>query len=253
MNDIVETFIAGRREARLLERFPGPVPQDAADAYALQDAIIARLPGRVAAWKVAGVRPEYRQEFGAARLAAFAPALVHTDGSTPVRIAGIPGASHAVEAEFAVRLAHDLPPNAGAEAILDAIAEVRCAVEVCGSVVPNLTSLGPTAIIAEHGNCLSIVLGPRLERWRDIADADMTTRASIEGKPVGAGGLDRLDGGLAGALAFLNTNLHARGHALRAGDWVSTGATSGVHAIDPGQTARIEWAPDHALEIVISA
>jgi hypothetical protein len=76
-----------------------------------------------------------------------------------------------------------------------------------------------------HGNCP--VLSPRLERWRDVAAADMTTSVSIDGTPTGAGSLDRLDGGLAGSFER--------------------------RPMDPAQTARVEWAPAHALEIVISA
>jgi hypothetical protein len=77
-----------------------------------------------------------------------------------------------------------------------------------------------------HGNCP--VLGPRLERWRDVAAADMTTSVSIDETRAGAGSLDRLDG-------------------------ASPALSSGVHEMDSAQTARVEWAPAHALEIVISA
>lgn len=252
MSNLVETLITHRREARLLDAFPPPVPQDAATGYAIQDALIARLPGRVASWKVAGVRPEDRETFGEPRVVAFAPAVVHADGTEVVRLAGIKGTAHAVEAEFAVRLAHDLAEDADADAILAAIGEVRCAVEVCGSVVPGLSALGPAAAIADHGNCLFIVLGPRLERWPGIAAADMVTRISINGGAAVTGGVDRLEGGMVGALSFLNANLRSRGHVLKAGDWVSTGATSGSHPISPGDTARIEWANDHSLDVTIS-
>jgi 2-keto-4-pentenoate hydratase len=59
---------------------------------------------------------------------------------------------------------------------------------------------------------------------------------------VGRGAPSSLPGGPAAALAFLAGACAARGRPLTRGQLVTTGATSGIHDIEAGQTARITFA-----------
>ena len=62
----------------------------------------------------------------------------------------------------------------------------------------------------------------------------------IDGRPVGSASAAALPGGPLEALRFVLGHLAERGRSLCAGQWVSTGAITGVHQIFPGQHGSIE-------------
>ena len=66
--------------------------------------------------------------------------------------------------------------------------------------------------------------------------------AYVDGKLVGRGAPSSLPGGPAASLAFLMNAAAARGRPLKRGQLVTTGAASGIHDIEAGQTARITFA-----------
>lgn len=55
MTEISRSFVAARRFAVAMDRYPGPLPDSLPDAYDIQHAAIASWPDDVAGWKVAGV------------------------------------------------------------------------------------------------------------------------------------------------------------------------------------------------------
>ena len=50
-----------------------------------------------------------------------------------------------------------------------------------------------------------------------------------------------LPGGPLAALAFLLTHCAERGRPLRKGQWISSGAVTGVHQIEAGQSAELSF------------
>ena len=58
---------------------------------------------------------------------------------------------------------------------------------------------------------------------------------------VGRGAPSSIPGGPAASLAFLMNACAARGRPLKRGQLVTTGAASGIHDIEAGQTARIAF------------
>ena len=58
---------------------------------------------------------------------------------------------------------------------------------------------------------------------------------------MGRGAPSSLPGGPAASLAFLLGACAARGRPLKRGQLVTTGATSGIHDIEAGETARITF------------
>ena len=65
----------------------------------------------------------------------------------------------------------------------------------------------------------------------------------IDGGTVGTGGATSIPGGPFDSLAFLLNALALRGLRPLAGQWISTGAATGVHRIAIGQTAEADFGP----------
>ncbi len=60
-------LVAARRVAAGIDAFPGPLPEDLATAYAIQNAATAAWPDAVAGWKVALIPPALTERLGANR------------------------------------------------------------------------------------------------------------------------------------------------------------------------------------------
>ena len=237
-------FVAARRSATGLAEFPGPLPGDLATAYAIQATATAAWQDEVAGWKVARVPPALEEVLGAMRYIGpiFAATVATADGG-PLDFPVIPGGFGAVEAEFAVRIAADAPADkldySPAEAAAF-IAAVHAAVEVAGGPLAPVNELGPTASTAVFGNNTGLIVGEEIVGGVEGADA-LRAEVLIDGQSVGVGSAAKLPGGIAAAVAVALSMAVRLGRPLKAGQWVSTGALTGVHSIAIGQQARIAF------------
>jgi 2-keto-4-pentenoate hydratase len=115
-------------------------------------------------------------------------------------------------------------------------------VEFAASPLASINDLGPRVVAADFGNNSGLILGRAIPDWRDRNDDWPPCEVRVEGELVGRGAPSSLPGGPAASLAFLLGAAAARGRPLRRGQLVTTGATSGVHDILAGQSARITFA-----------
>jgi len=254
---IIDTFHQARLEARPLPAYPGgAVPTTLSAAYAIQQASIAAWPDRVAGWKVAAIQPQWREAYPAERVwgPVFARALtVAASGS--VEVAVIAGGYAAAEAEFALLLSEDFPLHTRfdtAAALLPYVAAVHAAIELAGSPLPNLSALGPGAVISDFGNNTGLVVGPALPDFFGRGLADWPAETDVNGSLAGSGSAERIPGGPLAALLFLANGLVEQGATLRPGDWVSTGASTGIHVLKVGDRveARFDGKPALDLQVV---
>ncbi|WP_372396120.1 2-keto-4-pentenoate hydratase [Azospirillum sp. HJ39] len=235
-------FVAARRGATGLAGFPGPLPADLATAYAIQATATASWPDEVAGWKVARVPPALEEALGAIRFIGpvFAGTVVQ-GGDGPLSFPVIAGGFGAVEAEFAVRIAADAPVDkldySPAEAAAF-IAAVHAAIEVAGGPLAPVNDLGPTASTAVFGNNTGLIVGEEIVGAVEGADV-LRAEVLIDGQSVGVGSAAKLPGGIPAAVAVALGMAARLGRPLKAGQWVSTGALTGVHSIAIGQEARI--------------
>lgn len=243
---IVSAFRAARLSALPLASFPGVPPATLAEAYGMQDAAIAVFPGQVRGWKIAGILPEFREALGAVRLAGpvFEQAVRIADGAITVNFPVFPGGFAAVEAEFIFRMGRDILPGETLdhEHLLTAIASMHAGVETAGSPFAGINDLGPLAVISDFGNNNGLIVGAELPGWRDAPLETLTSETRINGIPAGAGSAAKVAGGPIAALEFLIGNLGSRGITLHAGDYVSTGMTTGIHHVVAGDLAVFDFA-----------
>jgi 2-keto-4-pentenoate hydratase len=244
--EVARAFTGARRTMRALQGFPGPLPADMAAGYAVQDAAIGLWPDAVAGWKVGRIPDDLQAELRAERVMGpvFAANVWLPDGK-PTPLPTIVGGFAAVEAEYIYRLGEDAPASRTEWAAADALKLVEAelvGVEFAGSPLASINVLGPRVVAADFGNNAGLILGRTIPDWRSRTDDWPPCEVFIDGKLVGRGAPSSLPGGPQAALAYLLGAAAARGMPLKRGQLVTTGATSGIHDIEAGQTARITFA-----------
>ena len=251
---IAESFVAARRAGEALSAFPGAVPAALIDGYAIQDAALA-IDGRtVAGWKVGRINPPLGD---VDRLAGpiFADQVVVADATTcamPVFAGGFAAA----EGEFLLRIGTAPDPAkrsytlTEARALIDA---VHIGIEIASSPFGGINDHGPAVTISDYGNNNGLVIGPELDGWRDRDINAVPVEVVVNGESVGAATTAAMLDGPFGAAAFLFASLAARGIALPAGHWISSGAVTGVHRVAVGDRVSARFGSAQRVECTISA
>lgn len=238
---IAETFVHARQRALLIADYPGTVPADMAAAYAVQDEAIGLFGRAIGGWKVGRIPAPLDAQYGANRLVGpiFAHQIVEADGATP-DMAILPGFA-AAEAELMIQVAATPPADMTIAQAADYVREVRFGLEMASSPFTGINDGGPAVTASDFGNNHGLVLGPVIADWaeRDVMNAPV--RLTIDGVVQGENSLSNMLDGPFGAFVFLNALLHARGRPLQAGDWISSGAITGVHRIAAGQIAEASF------------
>ena len=237
-HSIAHAFVAARQSASVLADYPGIVPPDMAGAYAVQDAAITAFGHAVGGWKVGRINPPLDTHYGANRLAGpiFAHQIVEAAGKVP-DMPILPGFA-AAEAELMLCVAQTPPLDMVLEQATDFVSEVRFGLEMASSPFVGINDGGPAVTASDFGNNHGLVLGPVITDWRERDLMNAPVRLTIDGMEQGVNSLSNMLDGPFGALVFINALLHQRGRPLQAGDWISSGAITGVHRIAAGQVAE---------------
>lgn len=250
-SQIAGRFLAARRAAEGLDDYPGDFPATLDEAYAIQDEAIARWGRPVVGWKVGRVAPPLIALFGTDRLAGpiFAQEKAAADGSVvemPVFAEGFA----AGEAEFLLRIGA-APPAGKSDYSLDEAAAlidaVHVGIEVASSPLGTINDLGPIAVISDFGNNNGLVVGAEIPDWRASGFEQWEVSTRIDGAPVGTGRAANFPDGAIGAARFLFALMAHRGIALAPGQWISSGAVTGIHPVRPGQTVEARFSDGLAL------
>lgn len=243
--EIAGTFVAARQEARALPGFPGEPPANLTVSYRVQEEAIGLWPDEIAGWKIGRVPLHQVGALGAERLTGpIFSHLVWRSEAAEIAIPVFENGFAAVEAEYVLRIAHDVPPEDTEwtrDDAADLVAAMHVGVETAGSPLATINDLGATVVVCDFGNNHGLILGPEVPNWRAKLDQGLSCETFIEEKSVGAGQVragadDPID-----ALVFLLGHLARRGRTLKAGQLISTGAVTGVHDIRIGQHARINF------------
>jgi len=248
---IAGRFLEARRSAGGLEAYPGDLPATLDEAYAIQDEAIARWGRPVIGWKVGLVQQPLSDRFGTDRLAGpiFAHTAAHMNGEAvemPVFAAGFAAA----EAEFLLKIGN--APDAGRfDFSLDRTAgmidTIHAGIEIASSPLASINELGPVAVISDFGNNNGLVVGPEIPDWRSSGFSEWEVSTRIDGSVAGRGRGASFPDGPIGAARFLFELMARRGIALEPGQWISSGAVTGVHAVRPGQTVEARFREDLGL------
>jgi 2-keto-4-pentenoate hydratase len=240
---IAGRFLAARRSAEGLADYPGDFPETLAEAYEVQDAAIAAWGRPVAGWKVGRINPPLTERFGTDRLAGPIFLVERAgDGEPEMPVFGEGFA--AGEAEFLLRVGR--APPAGQrrftlEQAADLIDAVHVGIEIASSPLRAINRLGPTAVISDFGNNNGLVIGPEVADWRSSGFEDWLVTTRIDDKMAGSGHASSFPDGAIGSARFLFELMAARGIKVAPGQWISSGAVSGVHDAAPGQRVEADF------------
>jgi 2-keto-4-pentenoate hydratase len=237
---IAEAFVAARKKACGFVSYPGEVPDNLEQAYAIQDAAIALRGAAPVGWKVGRINPPWLERLGVNRLVGpIFPSHVQGDHSdSPGTGLIFRDGFGAAEAEFLFRIGRS--PETGKTSFTlsdaaDLVDAVFIGIEVASSPFPGINALGPLVTISDFGNNNGLIVGAEIPDWQGSDLEHWTVAAQINGKEVGQGQASAFPDGPMGSVKFLLENLAARGVAITPGLLVSTGAVSGVHEITDGQ------------------
>ncbi|WP_373487784.1 2-keto-4-pentenoate hydratase [Blastomonas sp.] len=246
---IARAFIDSRRDDAVLRTYPGTMPASLHEAYRIQDQAIAYDGRVVGGWKLGRIRLPDARQYGAERLAGpiFGDSIVISDGANPVAVQVLSGFA-AVEAEVLLRLSSTPPANLSVEDAPEFVDEVRLGIEVASSPFVGINQNGPAVTVSDFGNNFGLVVGPPIPDATSPGGLDHLAVLAIDNVTVGTGLVaDMLDGPF-GSLAFLARLLAERRLRLEAGQWVSSGAITGVHPIRHGQHVRATFGNFLAIE-----
>jgi 2-keto-4-pentenoate hydratase len=257
---IARAFVSARQRAVPLADYPGPLPPDMEAGYAVQEAAIGLWPDRIVGWKVGLVPVSQQASLGIGRLAGpiFLQGVTQVAVAVlePVGLAAIPGGFAAIEAELVVAARADAPVDKtqwSLEEVAAFAGDWHLGVEFAASPLATINDLGAAVVVSDFGNNGGLVVGPRLDAALVAAPDKLTCRTTIDGKQVGVASAATLPGGPLEALRFLLGHLAERGRSLRAGQWVSTGAITGVHRILPGQQGSVELLGHGRVDVMVVA
>jgi 2-keto-4-pentenoate hydratase len=240
---VAAEFVKARHAAGSFTKYPGALPPDLAAAYRCQDEAISLWKDTVVGWKVGWIPEPHSTKYGAQRLVGPIFSGMQRSAS-PGQTSDMPVFAQgfaAVEAEFVFQLAKDAPANVAewtAETARRFVRTMYVGIEIASSPLQNINDYGPAAVASDFGNNAGLLLGAEVPDWQTRSPDSMNCETHIDGVVVGHGNAAAVSGGPLAALAFALRCNALRGRPLRAGDYISTGAATGVHPIGVGQTAE---------------
>jgi 2-keto-4-pentenoate hydratase len=239
--EIARRFVSARMVGLPLAAYPGAFPRSREEAYVIQDEALRLWP------------PAFRESFGEDRLSGpvFPKATLRSHSDKPVEFPIFDKGFAAVEAEFIAIMKSDAPffneiPTAEQASAL--VAAMHIGIETAGSQLPQINDLGPLAVVSDFGNNAGVIIGPEIENWRDRSLESLKARMYLDDQEVGVGHAGKIPGGPIAAVAFLLFHLQQRGMPLMKGQFISTGATTGIHPVKVGSRVRADFGIDGSIE-----
>ena len=241
---VAAEFVKARRSAGSFTKYPGLPPPDLDSAYRCQDEAIALWDDSIAGWKVGWIPEPLSQKYGAQRLvgpifnrAAQALQRRRFDGRAGVR-AWIRRHRGRIRRSSWPRTRRRTSPSGRTETARRFVKTMFIGIEIASSPLQNINDYGPAVVASDFGNNAGLLLGAEVPDWQARSLESLNCETRIDGAVVGRGNAAAVSGGPLAALAFALRCNARRGRPLRAGDFVSTGAATGVHSIGAGQTAE---------------
>lgn len=224
---------------RPLDLPPALCPQDAPQAYAVQDAVV-RSRGPVAGWKVGASGPEALPS----RSAITADSIWTSDEGQPLPLDTVRNVVIGVEAELVYELGQDLPvrptPYTPAE-VLAAMRSVRAAIEVCDTRYAAWGTQSAWCRMADQACHGALLVGAGRQDVSAVEPLQLPVTLSVNGSvAVQRSAWGNPAGDPLRLLVWLaNEGAHSLG-GLRAGQWVTTGSCTGTVLVARGATVVAE-------------
>jgi 2-keto-4-pentenoate hydratase len=252
---IANEFVSARLKAVALSAYPGTLPASLDEAYQVQDAAIDIFPDEVAGWKIGKMPPDLIPVLGYKSVSGpvFRKDVRYAAPGGTVEYGQFVGGFAAAEAEYMFEIGEDAPDGKISFTTADVTALVKrmvCGVEMAGSPLATINKIGPLCVVSDFGNNNGIIVGPEIPNWRERVLTELTCETFINGKSVGTGMAANVPGGPLESLRFVAEVAAKMGRPLKAGQYITTGAITGIHDVAPGELARVEFKGLGAIQCV---
>ncbi|WP_281018058.1 MULTISPECIES: fumarylacetoacetate hydrolase family protein [unclassified Minwuia] len=237
---------------------PDAMPDDIAEAYAVQPAvrkaISANGGGRQIGWKIGCTNETAQRQIGVHE-PFFGGIFENTSKPSPATFSTDDFFMTVIEAEVGFLMGEDLPAAAAPYdpgSVGDAVAAAFPAIEIVDSRFQDWTTIGPLQIIADNGSHGAWVHGAPVSNWQDIDLAELAVNLYADGELVREGqGINVMDHPLNALTWLANVRAVYARDGLKAGDRVSTGTTIVVYDAHKGQHLKADFGPLGSIELTL--
>ena len=228
-------------------------PADLAEAYSIQALVVAGLlpEGQVPIGYKVACTSQVAQAALCVDRPVFGRLLPHTTSASGAKLPADEFVHRVVEAEFAFRIGADVPPRAAGhtpESISEYIDAAVPAVEIVDHRFESWT-IGALPVAADNAIHGWWIHGEPVEAWRGIDIGESGVVVHRNGETITTGTAAAALGHPLIVMAWLADELPRFGHALSAGDVVTTGVTTDVFEAQAGDRLRAEFAGLGAVEL----
>jgi 2-keto-4-pentenoate hydratase len=233
-----------RAESRIEALPPELRPASLEDGYAIQEAMLDITGQPAVGWKIAATSAAGQKHIGvteplAGRL--FRDFVLPDGARRPI------ARNHmrVAEAEFAFKMARELPPRGrdyDQREVMDAVASMHLAIEIPDARYDVFDTIGAPSICADCAFHAWFVLGPEVKDWRGLDLAKQPVRACKQDTVVAEGSGANALGDPRIALTWIANHLNKRGLALKAGEVITTGTCVKPVDVAAGDTVVMDYA-----------
>ncbi|PZU09541.1 2-keto-4-pentenoate hydratase [Sphingomonas sp.] len=254
LDQIAQSFVGARKARTALLTYPGDIPGDISAAYAAQDRAITLYGGSIGGWKVGRINPPVE---GYDRLTGpIFSDTIFDETADPVAMPVFADGFAAAEAEFLLRIGTAPDPAKASYTIAEAadlLDAVHVGIEIASSPFVGINGNGPFVTISDFGNNNGLVIGAAIPDWRELDLNAWLVELDINGAPIGSKTAASMLDGPIGAARFLFEIMAKRGIALQPGQWISSGAVTGVHPVAVGDSVDVRFDGRLATRCIITA
>ncbi|MGB3626422.1 MAG: hypothetical protein WA989_11350 [Henriciella sp.] len=246
-----KAFVRARTDGLALPAYPGTKPGTLEEAYAIQDAAMDAFPDRLTGWKVGGINGDWRKTLDVTRLVGpVYSTYTHDYNGSVIDMPVFASGFAAVEGEVTAIISEDVPSRKTHFTLDDAralVASLHVGIEIASSPFPEINDHGPLVTISDFGNNRGLILGDEIPGWQALKIESWTFETRINGRVVGTSAPVGMPGGPLESVRYALENTAQRGHPMKAGMKILTGAATGVHQAYAGDEASVTLGGAHEI------
>lgn len=237
-----DMLYAARNEKALIEALsPELWPGTEGEAYDIQAALVRRLGGPAAGWKVGATAEGARAALKTDR--PFSGRVLGGNvHSSPADLSGLRLQSPRVEAEYVFRLS-SLKSGDGVsdEKILSAITGIYPGIEVCGSAFRDPLQVGVESVIADNGLASHLILGEPGDEVAHGNIVDQEVAMFLNGRERQRGDGRVVLGNPLNSLIWLARHILGGGQDIPEGSLVASGSCTGMLEVQAGDHVEVRF------------
>jgi len=237
-------LIEARRTRQPTDLPEACTPRNLEEAYAIQEAVTAGLGETPVGWKIGATDAAVRALEGFDEPVSGRLFAGHVHAAPADLPAALFTTFRNCETEFALRLAHDLPPRPepyGRDEVMAAIATLHPAMEVGDTRYRDRAAMGGIGVCADNSGGTEFVMADGIADWRGLDLAALTVALLVDGERRAEGAGSAVMGDPITALVWLANHLSRRKIGLRAGEIVTTGSCTGITKVEAGADVRADF------------